>query len=72
MMPGPVELVVILVIVLIIFGPGKLPAVFGSLGSGIKAFKDAQKDTGELDVTPADQITEDDASVQDAEVVNKD
>ncbi len=68
MMPGPVELVVILLIVLIIFGPGKLPAVFGSLGSGIKAFKDAQRDGGEaLDVTDDAQISE----KTDAEVVDE-
>ncbi len=55
MFPGATELIVILVIVLIIFGPGKLPSVFKSFGEGIRNFKDAQRD-GErsLDVTPED------------------
>ncbi|MHB1005483.1 MAG: twin-arginine translocase TatA/TatE family subunit [Chloroflexota bacterium] len=36
---GPFELVVILVIVVLIFGVGKLPEVGGALGKGIKEFK---------------------------------
>ncbi|MCA9494242.1 MAG: twin-arginine translocase TatA/TatE family subunit [Myxococcales bacterium] len=43
-MIGPTELIIILVIVLIIFGAGRLPQVFESFGKGIKAFRDAQKD----------------------------
>lgn len=38
---GPVELGVVFVIVLIVFGPGKLPDVFKAFGSGVKQFKDA-------------------------------
>jgi sec-independent protein translocase protein TatA len=47
-MPGMTEWVVILVIVLIFFGAGKLPDVFAQAGKGIKAFKDASegKDPG--------------------------
>ena len=40
-MPGMSEWIVILVIVLIFFGAGKLPEVLGQFGRGIKAFKDA-------------------------------
>lgn len=36
---GPFELVVILVIVVLIFGVGKLPEVGGALGKGIREFK---------------------------------
>ena len=43
-MPSPPELILLLVIVLIFFGAGKLPQVFGALGKGLKSFKDAQKD----------------------------
>ena len=39
-MPGPTELIIILVIVLIIFGAGKLPGIGKALGRGIKEFKD--------------------------------
>lgn len=41
---GPWELVLILVIILIIFGPGKLPQLAESMGKAIKGFKKAQQD----------------------------
>jgi len=40
---GP-ELIIVLVIVLIVFGAGKLPNVMRDLGSGVKEFKKAQTD----------------------------
>ena len=40
---GPTELILILVIVLIIFGAGKLPQVFSSLGKGVKEFREASE-----------------------------
>jgi len=48
------ELVVILVIVLVVFGPGRLPETMGSLGKGVQAFKKGLKEPPEIDVTPAD------------------
>lgn len=36
---GTQELIIILVIVLVIFGAGKLPQVGGALGKGIRNFK---------------------------------
>ena len=33
------EILVVLVIILIVFGPGKLPQVFGALGKGMREFK---------------------------------
>lgn len=36
---GP-ELIFLLVIVLIVFGAGKLPDVFGQLGRGVRSFRD--------------------------------
>ena len=41
---GPMELVIILVIVIIIFGVGKLPEIGGALGKGIKEFRNANKE----------------------------
>ena len=41
---SPMHLIVILVIVLIIFGPGKLPELGNSLGKSIKNFKKAMDD----------------------------
>jgi sec-independent protein translocase protein TatA len=42
---SPMHLIVLLVIVLIIFGPGKLPELGNSLGKSIKNFKKAVDDT---------------------------
>ena len=41
---GTSELIIILVIVLIIFGVGKLPEVGAGLGKGIREFRRAQRD----------------------------
>ena len=49
---GPTELVLILVIVLIIFGAGKLPQIGEALGKGIRNFKKASDGNEDLDVTP--------------------
>src|SRR3954447_16281319 len=38
---GPLELVIVLVIVLVIFGPKRLPGLGRSLGSGMREFKDS-------------------------------
>ncbi len=37
---GTTELIIILVLVMIVFGAGKLPQVAKSLGKGIREFKD--------------------------------
>jgi sec-independent protein translocase protein TatA len=38
---SPVHMVIIMVIVLILFGPGKLPELGKGLGKGIREFKDS-------------------------------
>lgn len=40
---GPWEIALILVIILIVFGVGKLPQVGGALGKGIRTFRKAQR-----------------------------
>jgi sec-independent protein translocase protein TatA len=42
---GPWELVIILVIVIAIFGAGKLAGLGGALGKGVKEFRDSVKPT---------------------------
>ena len=42
---GMSELLLILVIILIIFGAGKLPKIGGGIGKAIKNFKEATKDS---------------------------
>ena len=71
--PGPLEIVIILVIVLIIFGPKRLPDLGRSLGHGMREFKDsvtgkdtddepariASNETAAAEPTPAERQTSD-------------
>ena len=52
---GPTELILILVIVIIFFGVGRLPEVFGGLGRGIREFRRAAKDEMEGSEEDAEQ-----------------
>jgi sec-independent protein translocase protein TatA len=49
---GWMELVLILVIVLIIFGAGKIPQLGEGLGKAIKGFKKSVNEADAIDVTP--------------------
>jgi sec-independent protein translocase protein TatA len=49
---GPMEIGLILLIVLLVFGAGKLPEVGGAIGKRIKSFKKAIREPDEIDVTP--------------------
>ncbi len=44
---GPMEIGLIVVIILIVFGVGKLPQVGGAIGKGLRSFRQGQR--GELD-----------------------
>jgi sec-independent protein translocase protein TatA len=46
------ELLIILVIVLVIFGAGKIPDIGEGIGKGIRNFRKAVKTPEEIDVTP--------------------
>ena len=52
---GWMELLLILIIVLIIFGAGKLPQLGEGLGKAIKGFKKSVNEADAIDVTPAEQ-----------------
>ena len=39
---GPLEIGLILVVILIVFGVGKLPQVSGAIGKGLRAFRKGQ------------------------------
>ena len=58
---SPTHLIFILLIVLILFGPGKLPELGKGLGKGIKEFKEAIR--GGLDGS-ADKKTEEEKKVE--------
>ena len=49
---GMPELIIILVIILIIFGAGKLPEIGAGIGKGIKNFKKATKEVETDDKEP--------------------
>jgi len=51
------ELLIILAILLIIFGPSRLGDLGSSLGKGIKGFKKAMREPDEIDVTPSKDET---------------
>jgi len=43
----PMHLLVILIIALLVFGPGKIPEIGSSLGKAIRGFKSAMNEPGE-------------------------
>lgn len=49
---GPFEMIVLLVIVLLVFGAGKLPQIGDALGKSIKNFKRAAAGHDEIEVGP--------------------
>jgi sec-independent protein translocase protein TatA len=51
--PGPWELAIILIIVLVIFGAGKLPEIGSGLGKGIKNFRKSTSGKEDIDVSPS-------------------
>ena len=55
---GMPELLVVLVIVLVIFGAGKLPEIGKGLGKGIRNFRKATSGTDEIDVSPQEDEKE--------------
>lgn len=59
---GPWELILILAIALVIFGPGKLPEVGKSLGKGLKEFRKAsegfKEEAGREDNTGENSVPE--------------
>ncbi len=58
---GMPELIVILVIIVIIFGAGKLPEIGSGIGKGIKNFKEATKKEEAKKIDEDDKDTEDKA-----------
>lgn len=43
-MPGPIELVIIVFIILLVIGPGRLPDVASAVGKSIREFRRASSD----------------------------
>lgn len=49
MTPGIWQIAIVLVLVLILFGAGKLPRVMGDFGKGVRNMRNALKDDAEQD-----------------------
>lgn len=49
---GMPELIVILIIVLVVFGAGRLPEIGGALGKSIRNFKKASEGKEEIEIKP--------------------
>ncbi|HXE94954.1 MAG TPA: twin-arginine translocase TatA/TatE family subunit [Dongiaceae bacterium] len=49
---GMPEMIIILVIVLVVFGAGKLPEIGGAFGKSIRNFKRASEGKDEIEITP--------------------
>jgi sec-independent protein translocase protein TatA len=66
---GPLEIAVVLVIVLVVFGPKRLPELGKSMGNGIREFKGSlsNEDKDELPAETSTKPTE----VVDGEVVTE-
>ena len=52
---GATEILIILVVVLIFFGAGRLPTIGTSLGRSIRSFREGVADGGAIDVEPVPQ-----------------
>lgn len=61
---GPTELIIILVIVVIIFGVGKLPDIGSALGKGVRQFREATDEIEQAsdDVKEAAEAAKDDSA----------
>ncbi|MFP4514338.1 MAG: twin-arginine translocase TatA/TatE family subunit [Acidimicrobiales bacterium] len=62
MNPGPWQLAIILVIVLVLFGGAKLPQLARSLGEAQREFRKGQDEIGDGSNKSSDNSTEDDTS----------
>jgi sec-independent protein translocase protein TatA len=77
-MPGMGELIIIMVIVMLIFGAGKLPAIGEALGRSIKNFKRSSNGEDEIEVKKRTELEakragalEEGDEAEEAEIVQK-
>jgi sec-independent protein translocase protein TatA len=52
---GMTELLIILGIVLVVFGAGKLPEIGAGMGKAIGNFRKSVKESNEIDITPSQE-----------------
>ena len=68
---GPLQIFIILLIVILLFGTKKLRNVGSDLGGAIKNFKKSMKDGGSADEAATPQIEENKAETMDAQFEEK-
>jgi sec-independent protein translocase protein TatA len=61
---GIPELLIILVVVFLIFGAGKLPQIGSGLGKALRNFKNSVSGKDEIDVTPQNSQNEDEIAAK--------
>lgn len=54
---GPLQIVIILLVVLLFFGRGKIPQLMGDVAKGIKSFKSGMKEEEATETVDADSKT---------------
>ena len=55
---GPTELIIILVIVIVLFGVGRISKIAGELGTGIRSFKEGLEGEKEEEVKESSEGSE--------------
>lgn len=72
MIPGPWQILLIVVLILLLFGAGRLPRIMGDIAKGIKSFKKGMKDedNGEDNNNAPKQISNADSDADDIESEN--
>lgn len=55
---GMPEMIILLVIVLVVFGAGRLPEIGAGLGKAIRGFKKGVSEPDEIDITPGKHTQE--------------
>ena len=50
---GAIELIILLVIIVLLFGPGRIGKIAGELGKGIKSFRDSMEGEKKDEEKPA-------------------
>lgn len=59
------EIIIVLVIVILVFGIGRISKLGGELGSGIRSFKEGLTGKKNDEVVPSDKKVEDDDNIPD-------
>ena len=63
---GPTELIIILLIVIVLFGVGRIGKIAGEMGSGIRAFRQGLKDDDEENENSTDEEPRENSTADEA------